>query len=107
MRKGRRGDKFMGNKAVIGKGRRVIGRSMIQKGKWPMDLRKKESSVGEREKKRRGRQKGTGSQIGDGQEIGKRKKVGDSTPNRRKGRNRLEGEGRGTRRQIGEREEIG
>jgi hypothetical protein len=29
--------KFMGNKAVIGKGRRVIGRSKIQKGEWPMD----------------------------------------------------------------------
>ncbi len=37
MRKGRRGDKFMGNKAVIGKGRRVIGRSKIRKGEWPMD----------------------------------------------------------------------
>ncbi len=29
--------KLMGEKAVIGKGRRVIGRSKIQKGEWPMD----------------------------------------------------------------------
>ncbi len=37
MRKGRRGDKFMGNKAEIGKGRTVMGWSKIQKGEWPMD----------------------------------------------------------------------